>query len=278
MRKVKWWWLLVASIGFFIASMALPSSLDTLGTCAFLLSAILLVWSIVRLVRGIKNNRSNTSANKPSKPISFQQQKKQSRGDSYGHVTTPANQEQLKRLQSGGYVVFDVETTGLDPHSAKVIEYAMLKHRADGTEDARTGFCDPGMLIPDNIKRLTGISDKDVAGQPHFSDIAEQLIRFTENLPIVAHNGRFDAAFLSEALNDAGITTKYLVYDTLAMSKRAFPGRNKYTLESLIRDLNLWDQPQTHRALDDVRCTQALLLKCIDALLQQPIKRKTAHK
>ena len=283
MSRIKWWWLLIAALGCFILSMVLPDSLEAVSIGAFVSSPILLVWSIVRLIRSsiakhlTPAQPTQTAPPQPQQvecpPAAYQPA---ARGRSHARVVTPDNLGMLQRLRNGGYVVFDVETTGLDPTSCKVIEYAMLRCNSDGTEDELCDFCDPGGPIPPYIKKLTGITYQNVSGKPAFSDVAGDLLRFVGGLPIVAHNGSFDADFLTEALNEAGISVGYLVLDTLTLAKRAFPGRSSYKLDDLIRDLGLWDRPQTHRAMDDVRCTKELLLRCVAELTgQQPQVSRT---
>lgn len=273
MKKIKWWWLLLAALGCFILSMALPDSLEAVSLVAFVAAPALLVWSIVRLIRSMIDRSRARKQLQPPTPSDATQatfpastRKDAGRGSTHARMITPNSPAMLQRLCSGGYVVFDVETTGLDPMTCKVIEYAMLRCNTDGTEDELCGFCDPGGPIPPHIKKLTGITYRNVAGKPAFADVAGDLITFARGLPIVAHNGSFDAAFLTEALNEAGTSVDFLVLDTLSLARQVFPGRSSYKLDALIHDLALWDQPQTHRAMDDVRCTNTLLLRCIDEL------------
>ena len=72
----------------------------------------------------------------------------------------------LKHLGLSTFVVVDLETTGLDPEKDQIIEIGAIKF-VDGVETDRIDeLIDPGLPIPEFITRLTGISDKDVAGKP----------------------------------------------------------------------------------------------------------------
>jgi DNA polymerase III epsilon subunit-like protein len=108
-------------------------------------------------------------------------------------------------------VVVDVETTGLDPKSDRIVAVACL--RGSIAEFATKGFThldqftarlDPGIPIPPEATRAHGIKDSDVTGQESFGDIAAQLRDFIGTLPLIAHNTSHDKAFLSEEFKRAG--------------------------------------------------------------------------
>jgi DNA polymerase-3 subunit epsilon len=98
-------------------------------------------------------------------------------------------------------LILDTETTGLAPASDKIIELAMLLVAVDeasglpfGPVQAYDGFEDPGMPIPEAVRRLTGISDDMVRGQRlDEARVAELLARADL---VVAHNAGFDRPFV----------------------------------------------------------------------------------
>lgn len=164
------------------------------------------------------------------------------------------------------YVVLDFETTGLSPKNDKPIEIAMIRYTRDGLEDAvYTTLINPERSIPPQITKLTGITDDAVKNKPIVEMIAADIRDFIGGGPVVAHNAPFDVAFLKTAFASCGITDSVAYLDTLKLSRQAFPNLENYRLETLIAKFNLMDK-QTHRALDDVRCTEKVLRKCLEML------------
>jgi len=70
-------------------------------------------------------------------------------------------------------------------------------------------------------------------------------------------------------MSRAGIAHVFNFYDTLSLARKAFPDLENHKLDTLISTFNLADGPQTHRAADDVECTQKLFVLCIGELLEQ---------
>jgi len=97
-------------------------------------------------------------------------------------------------------VYLDVETTGLDADSDKVIELAMVPFEFDSEGNIYrllpeyNGFQDPGRPIPENISRITGITDEMVAGQSIDLDRVKEILSST--VLVIAHNARFDRPFM----------------------------------------------------------------------------------
>ena len=97
-------------------------------------------------------------------------------------------------------LIVDVETTGLDPTRDKIIELAILPFDFSsegvlyGVRDSYAGFEDPGMPIPKEISRLTGITDDDVRGQTLDDDAVAALA--ADASLVIAHNAGFDRRFL----------------------------------------------------------------------------------
>lgn len=169
-------------------------------------------------------------------------------------------------LAAKDYVVLDVETTGFSSETDRIIEVGLIKCLDDKPVDSFTTFVNPDMHIPSNISRLTGITDADVKNAPQFKNIAAQLMAFIGDLPIVAHNGSFDARMLCSELNFLGRNYSLKVIDTLPMARKAFPDFKNHKLRTLIRELDLADYEQQHRALDDARIGHLLYLRCKEEL------------
>lgn len=166
------------------------------------------------------------------------------------------------------YVVLDVETTGLHPASDRIIEIALLKVE-NGAEAGRyETFLDPKRPLSDKIAKLTGITKADLQGARSENEVMPEVASFIGDLPIVGHNVGFDLNFLASAYVHAGLPApRHLYFDTLALAEAAYPGMPNYKLDTLIHELGLAGHAQTHRAMDDVLCTNRLFCQC-QGLLQ----------
>lgn len=154
-------------------------------------------------------------------------------------------------------VLFDTETTGLDPASGhRVIEIAALEL----VNDLPTGrhfhaFLDPEREIDEDATRIHGLSRAELRGKPRFAEIAAELIAFLGDGPLLAHNAAFDFGFLDAEFLRAGHQPldRTRMLDTLELARTRFPGLPN-SLDALCRrfaiDLSL---RTTHNALLDCR-------------------------
>lgn len=125
---------------------------------------------------------------------------------------------------------------------------------------------DPGMPIPARAIAIHGIRDEDLAGAPSFGEVAPSLLALAEGAVIVAHNARFDLSFLDAELARLGLPRPPSASeDTVALSRRAFPGRASYRLGAIASALGI-DSGSAHRALDDARTCMRLYAACAGRL------------
>lgn len=147
-------------------------------------------------------------------------------------------------------VFVDVETTGMSPGRARVIEVAAVRVEGNDIVDSFTSFVDPDTPIPYQITQITGITDGDIAGQPHFDDIADRLAQLFDGAVLVAHNARFDYSFLKHEFERCGLpfTPKQLC--TVKLSRVLYPSMPRHRLADLIayHDFTFTNR---HRAYDD---------------------------
>lgn len=162
------------------------------------------------------------------------------------------------------YVVLDTETTGFSPRDDKIIEVGAYKIR-NGQVSRFHSLVNPGRRIPKRAVNVHHITDADVAQAPAFAQILPELDAFLEDLPVVGQSVHFDLRMLWWAYHDAGadIPAKQYV-DTARLAKKIWPGRQSYSLASLITDLHLAEGEQTHRSEDDVAATLALYRLCCE--------------
>lgn len=125
-------------------------------------------------------------------------------------------------------IVFDTETTGLDPIGGdRVIEIAAIEIINDKlTDNSFHVYINPERDIPDSAFRVHGISREFLIDKPIFCQVIDKFIEFIGEDPIIAHNAEFDLKFINEELRRAGRSSleKNVVIDTLALARQKHPG------------------------------------------------------
>lgn len=171
-------------------------------------------------------------------------------------------EDDAERILCKDWVVLDVETTGLSPETDRVIEVAACRYDQGQLVDSFLSLVNPGKKLPAEITKLTGITNADLKTAPAFSEIAQKLKDFIGDLPMVAHNARFDAQFVRYECSRAGVPVNIHYIDTQKLAKWCFYGMQDYKLSTLINELGLLDHAQEHRALSDVEATENLYMRC----------------
>ncbi|HMZ42047.1 MAG TPA: helicase C-terminal domain-containing protein [Anaerolineales bacterium] len=164
-------------------------------------------------------------------------------------------------------VSLDIETTGLDENREAIIEIAAVKFNGRRIESEFNTLINPGRHIPDFITGLTGIDDAMVRQAPRLRDIANDLLAFVGDAPILGHNVKFDIGFLRKA----GLFEYQQTIDTYELASVLMPTASRYNLGSLGQQLNIL-LPATHRALDDARVTQAAYVRLFEMASELPLE------
>ena len=96
-------------------------------------------------------------------------------------------------------VFFDLETTGVNVGKDKIVEISMVKLHPDQSEEIKTLLVNPGMHIPEEVSKIHGIYDKDVADKPTFAQYAGEIRDFLKNCDLAGYNLlKFDVPLLVE--------------------------------------------------------------------------------
>jgi DNA polymerase-3 subunit epsilon len=163
------------------------------------------------------------------------------------------------------FAVVDVETTGSSPrHGHRITEIALAVLAPSGAEIAFHTLVAPEMPIPPFIMGLTGISDSMVNGAPRFSQVAEPLAGLLAGAVFVAHNARFDWAFLTAEFVRAGWpgpTAPRLC--TMRLARRLLPELPRRNLDAVTAHLGVAVVGR-HRASGDAIATAAVLGRLLD--------------
>ncbi len=164
-------------------------------------------------------------------------------------------------LEQAEYVVFDLETTGTSPVSAKIVEVGAV--RVSGLQQVSTfeRLVDPARPVPPQITAITGITSWDVRGQPTAELVLAEFLHFAAGAVLVAHNARFDVSFVDAELGrHRGMRLAAPVIDTVMLARRMLAGRvPRMNLATLAERFDTDVRP-CHRALPDAQATADVLL------------------
>ena len=175
------------------------------------------------------------------------------------------------------FAVVDIETTGSTPQSAGITEIAIVIHNGVEVTGKYVTLINPRHKIPPFIVNMTGISDEMVAAAPLFEEVAPQIYNLLNGRVFVAHNVSFDYSFVHYLLGRSGFQWSAPKLCTIKLSRRVFPGLEKYGLGSLTRDLGIRIEGR-HRAWGDAAATAQVLTMAIEKEGMQPIHNLLAKK
>ena len=164
-------------------------------------------------------------------------------------------------LEHATYVVVDLETTGLRPGQSQICEIGAVRVRALEVVDEFETLVDPRTPLGPGVSSLTGLSDRQLRGAPSVERAVSRFLAFAGDAVLVAHNARFDLAFLDrETERVTGSRLAAPVLDTVALARRLLAGRvPRASLAQLSYFLGTSVRP-CHRALPDAQATAEVLL------------------
>jgi DNA polymerase-3 subunit epsilon len=167
-------------------------------------------------------------------------------------------------LELAELVVLDLETTGLSPASSRICEIGAQRVRALELADAFETLVDPGVPLPAAVQALTGIGRAALRGAPPAGLAVRRLLAFAGDAPLVAHNARFDLAFLDREVERlTGKRVAAPVVDTVWLARRLLGERTRRVgLHALAAFFGTATEP-CHRALPDAQATAEILVRLI---------------
>lgn len=158
----------------------------------------------------------------------------------------------------GPVVVADIETTGGSYRYSRIIEIALIRIENGQIIDTYQTYLDPAQRLPHFITKLTGITENDLAGAPHFSDIAHEVAEFCDGALFIAHNVRFDYSFIKQAMEECGHAFKPKLLCSARLSRYLYPEHPRHKLELIIQRHNIKTEHR-HRAYDDAKAVWEFL-------------------
>lgn len=178
--------------------------------------------------------------------------------------------------QDTTFVVFDTETTGLDPLAGKVIEIGAIKFSYKKPIDEFGTLINPECKIPWQVTKVNNITDEMVKDSPKGPEVFPKFLEFIGDAVLIAHNAKFDIDFVNAELDRLGLPRMTnRVIDTRWMSKDFFPKEANYKLQTLAESFKI-QVLDAHRATDDSRVCMKLFLYCVRALFKTNRELATA--
>ena len=165
-------------------------------------------------------------------------------------------------------IVFDTETTGLDPASGdKLVEIGaveLVDHLPTGKEYHQ--YINPMRSMSEEVVKVHGLTEEFLSDKPTFEEICNDFLAFIgEDSLLVAHNASFDMNFLNWELKAIGKQELSMdrVIDTLVLAKKRFPG-SRVNLDELCRRFKIDNSARTvHGALLDAQLLADVYLELL---------------
>ena len=161
-------------------------------------------------------------------------------------------------------VFFDLETTGTNINSDRIVEICYLKVYPNGNEETKTMRINPEMHIPEQASAVHGIYDEDVADCPTFKDVARRIAADIEGCDLAGFNSnRFDIPVLAEEFLRAGVDIDLMKHKFVdvqviyhKLEQRTLSAAYKFYCEKNLED--------AHTAEADTRATYEVLKAQLD--------------
>lgn len=167
------------------------------------------------------------------------------------------------------YVVFDCETTGLDPVKDEVVQLGAVRvvNGKVVPGEVLESLVNPGNAIPKRATEIHGIDNAMIANAPAFDTVCAKFHGFASGAVCVAHNASFDMAFMHKQSPRINLIFDHPVVDTVLMSAAVFGGSAVHTLDAICDRLGIViPRDQRHTAMGDAVATADALVAMIAIL------------
>jgi len=136
--------------------------------------------------------------------------------------------------------------------------------------DKFTAFIQPGISLPENITKLTGITDDMLANAKKEDEVVKDFIEFAKDFVLLGHNIMFDFSFTKVAAKRIGLPFDKTGLDTLVLSRKLLKDLPSKSLTNLCLHYGI-ENKRAHRAYEDARATALLYVSlCNEFYLKHP--------
>jgi len=179
-------------------------------------------------------------------------------------------------LLDNTYVVFDFETTGFNAGGGDtIIEIGAVKIQNGEIIDKFNELINPGHKLSAKITEVTNITDEMLKDKDNEENAIKRFVDWFGNLPMVAHNAKFDVSFLEMCYKKYNLGEyKNTVIDTLELSRILDNNFARHNLTALVKRYDVpWDEDAHHRADYDALGTALVFHKMMQKLSSQNIEK-----
>ena len=169
-------------------------------------------------------------------------------------------EKELRKGTDMRFTAIDIETTGLGPEKAKIIEIGAVKIKDNQVVDTMECLVNPRCKIPTRISELTGITDEMVQQGKDRDEALSELLDFLDGYVLVGQNINFDYSFLKQWAVNHKCPLEAKACDTLKLARVLLPAEQSKKLEDLCVYFGI-ERTREHRALDDARETMLVFEK-----------------
>ena len=170
----------------------------------------------------------------------------------------------MKLILKNPIVFLDLETTGINVVTDRIVEIALLKIFPDGHEEEKFQRINPGIPIPEQASAIHGIYDEDVKDAPHFKEVARIYAKFIEGCDLAGFNStRFDIPLLSEEFLRVDVDVDFKKHKFVDV-QIIFHRMEKRTLAAAYKFYLMQDLENAHSAMADTKATYEVLKAQLD--------------
>jgi len=174
--------------------------------------------------------------------------------------------------------IFDLETTGVNISTDRIVEISILKVSPEGTETVKTMKINPGIPIPPESSMFHGIYDEDIKDAPTFKEVAQEFAAFIDNADLAGYNSnKFDIPMLMEEFMRAGVDFS-LEGRLFVDVQNIFHQMEQRTLKAAYQFYCGLELDNAHSAEDDVRATYEVLKSQLDRYENMEWEDKAGNK
>lgn len=170
------------------------------------------------------------------------------------------------------FVVFDIETTGLSPHSDNLTEIGAVKVQNCEIVDSFSTFVNPKMDISYQIQELTRITNEMVKDAPSLEEALPEFLEFAKDSVLVAHNADFDTGFIYQKCQQLGLEYNFEKVDTLTLARIINTNLKRFSLDKVCKDMGVVLSGH-HRAVNDAQATAEVFIKYLEIFKKKGINK-----